>query len=142
MSQKKQRPWHQDPKFLKLRKKWYDKLAKDGFQDSEIVDWRNGEAGNLLKGHGNYTSQGDYIRNWSPAQERYFTALRQRSFDMLEEGRDATEAEAVRLIGEGESYAHTAKLLGISQGRIKALVEEQIRVAAWEVEDGDEFEEG
>ena len=135
---KREKPWYKQPKFLKEQKRWYDKLAKTGFQDAEITDWRTGEPGNLLKGHGNYTSQGDFIRNWTPAQERYYTALRQRSFDMLEEGRDATEAEAVRLIGEGESYAHTAKLLGISQGRIKALVEEQIRIAAWEVGDEDE----
>ena len=129
------KPWYQQPKFLKERKKWYKKLEKSGFQDSEIIDWRTGEEGNLLKGHGSYTSQGDFQRNWSPDKERYFTALRQRSWDMLDEGYSADEAEAVRLVGEGESLTHVRKLLGISTPKLKALLAEQIRIAAWEEED-------
>ncbi len=132
MPKKSQKPWYQQPKFLKERKKWYDRLAKSGFNDSEIVDWKTGEEGNLLKGYGNYTSQGDYQRNWSPDKERYFTALRQRSWDMEAEGYTADQAEAVRLVGEGETLTHVCKLLGISRAKLKALLEEQIRIAAWE----------
>lgn len=136
MSQKK--PWFQTKAFLKEREKWYKKLAKAGFQDSEIVDWRTGEEGNLLKGHGSYTSAGDFQRNWTPAGERYYTALRQRSWEMENEGYTADQAEAVRLVGEGESLGHVRKLLGISMPKLKDLLAEQIRIAAWERVDDDD----
>lgn len=41
---------YQDPEFLRLRKQWYDRLAREGFQDIEHTDWETGESGNLLDG--------------------------------------------------------------------------------------------
>jgi hypothetical protein len=51
---------------------------------------------------------------------------------MEAEGYTADQAEAVRLVGEGETLTHVCKLLGISRAKLKALLEEQIRIAAWE----------
>lgn len=34
----------EDPKFLALRKAWYEKLKADGFHDIEYIDWNTGKA--------------------------------------------------------------------------------------------------
>jgi hypothetical protein len=129
--------WYQQPAFLKERRRWYKKLEKEGFQDAEVVDWKSGEEGNLLRGYGSYGSIKDYQRNWSPDKERYFTYLRQRSWDMKKEGYNDDECEAVRLVGEGETLKFVGKLLGFSRAKLKDLLDVQIRKAAWEDTDDD-----
>lgn len=70
--------WYERPELLKLRRKWYAKLSKSGFEDIEHIDWSTGDSGNLLSG----VSRVDVERHWSSASQRYYELARQHSWEM------------------------------------------------------------
>lgn len=120
--------WYQKKAFLEQRKKWYAKLSKHGFQDSENVDWRDGESMELLNGHGNYSSQADVARAYTPEKEEYYSMVRQVYWDYL--GKWSVEkSEAVQMYGDGISQADIVKRLGATRhfvtkwlGHVKRIV--------------------
>lgn len=61
-----------DDAFLKLQRKWYERLRKEGFEDIETL-LPNGQMGQLLKNKGNITRvQSDY----ASIQYDYFALAR------------------------------------------------------------------
>lgn len=69
--------WHNKPDFLALRKKWYAKLAADGFKDMEIIDWRTGESKEVLAPNAvtRHKILHTYGQSW-PLVEDFFRAAR------------------------------------------------------------------
>lgn len=70
--------WHETKAFLAERKKWYDKLEAEGFNDVELTDWRTGEAWERTKG----IAQQEVCERWSPEAERYYQLANQYLWEL------------------------------------------------------------
>lgn len=116
--------WYQTKKFLNLRRKWYEKLEKEGFYDIEGVNWGNGETHERLFGKG-FKSAAEFRRQYNPFQERYWELARQRYWDMLEESYPSEDCEVWRLWTEGMTRAKICRVMGLSVKAVQAVLSEQ-----------------
>lgn len=130
--------WYETSEFLALRKKWYDKLAKAGFEDIEYIDWRTGESGNLLKGFGHM----DAVKHYTPEHERYYELARQHLWRLRNRRKAALQRrkkggkgkeplpqkyiEAWKLHSEGYGMSHIMRELGITRYKLKKFLRQEI----------------
>lgn len=123
-----------DPKFLKLRQKWYDKLKKKGFHDLEITDWSSGDSRECLDG----ISQADIVNTWSPEQERYYQLavhwcvvmerrLTKKGADELELPRVPKKCfvEVWRMHADGKPYKAISARLKVPRSQVERVVREE-----------------
>lgn len=130
---KRKTPWYETPEFLALRKEWYDKLKAEGHRDIEIVDWRTGEAGNLLLGF----SEADARKTYTPEAEAYYLAA-ERHVGRLE-GKPGVSAELVTcwtLHAQGCSNREIERRTGVPREKVARLIRaEQQNMAKEDGED-------
>lgn len=138
------KPWYQDPKFLKLRQKWYRKLEKDGFEDQEIIDWSTGESGNLLQG----ITTAQVVRfGKDRAEERMeYYRLAEQYRNHLEEtrkyGQRNWKLKAWRLHSEGMSAMQIQKETGVHRSKVSKFIKEEEQVMyAWNRETRENYAE-
>lgn len=88
---------HKDPKFLKERDKWREKLKKSGFEDLEMIDVNTREISrNMLKG----MSPGDLWRGlYTPEAEDFFRFARQHYWEIP--STDPVERKIWKLFADG-----------------------------------------
>ena len=110
--------YHESKKFLALRKKYYAKLKKAGFEDIEITDWSTGDSGNLLRGFGHM----DAVRRWTPDKERYYQLARQMNFTLAERKYPKEERKIWGLHAEGVSFRAIERRLGVPRNRVSRIV--------------------
>lgn len=116
---RKKLAWYETPEFLSLRKEWYDKLKAEGHRDIEIVDWRTGEAGNLLLGF----SEADAKKTYTPEAEAYYLAA-ERHLGTLERT-NSTDPDLLRcwrLHAEGCSYREIERRTGIPREKVARMI--------------------
>lgn len=125
MPKEDNKPWYARRDFLRLRKEWYDKLEKSGFEDVEHTSWDTGEAGMQFKG-GGFRSAGDVQRRFSWSKVRYYQLAAQRVWTMREEGCwDAEEIEIFDLHAQGATQKEIWEALGCSKRRIRETIKQQ-----------------
>ena len=112
------RKFNQTPEFLRLRKKYYDKLKAGGFRDIEITDWSDGESGNLLLGFGHM----DAVRRWTPEAQRYYELARQKANDMRSRKYSKDARVIWRLHATGASFRAIERKTGIPRARVSRVV--------------------
>lgn len=126
MTNSKSRTWHQTKDFLKLRKHWYDKAKESGFEDQEIIDWRTGESGNLMRGGVNidklYAAHGLSVEL---QQEYYYRATHHLQLLKDEDEVDERWLEAWRLHTEGESMRGIARKLHMRRDNLSDFIWQQ-----------------
>ena len=120
----KDKPWFQRKDFLALRKRWYDKLERAGFEDLEHTNWSDGSAGHKFKG-GGFRSAGDVQRRYSHDKVRYYELASQRYWDMVDEGFPKEECEVWLKWSQGSSKKAIHRGYGISMAKINKIIEEQ-----------------
>lgn len=110
---RRRRQWHEDPRFLALRRAAYRRLAASGFVDLEYTDWHDGSAGDVLPG----MTLVDARRHWTPEAQRWAELARQYVWT-LDGGRGAgsqrraDEARVWRRRADGMSDERIAADLG------------------------------
>lgn len=104
--------------FLALRRKYYEKLKEEGFEDIEITDWSTGDSGNLLRGFGHM----DAIRRYTPDKERYYQLARQMIHTLKARRAPKEERKVWELHAEGVSFRAIERRLGISRNRVSKIV--------------------
>lgn len=110
--------YYESREFLKLRRKYYEKLKDDGFTDIEITDWSTGESGNLLRGFGHM----DAVRRWTPDKERYYQLARQKAHKLRSRKYSKEDRKVWRLHAEGESFRGIERRTGVPRGRVSRIV--------------------
>lgn len=99
--------WYQKDSFLALRKKWYAKLASDGFVDTETIDWSTGDAHILTPKHvvtGAKILRG-YGDSWTLVRDFYEAARAHIHVIETELSHDHDMVEAFKLFAdEGMSF--------------------------------------
>lgn len=114
-------PWHKSAEFLKLQRKWYQKLKASGFKDIEIS-----EENPLLLGFGN----NDARRKWTPEKQRYYELASQYRWRFHP---DSQEYRVFSYHAEGISYANIAKLVPWSKTTIYRFVRRHKRILLGEL---------
>lgn len=114
--------WYKDPELQRQQREWYAKLAADGFNDIEQIDWATGDPKPLLRG----MSQGDLARGlYKYSSEEYYSAARAHVHRI----KDRRTAHVWELHSEGYSVARIHAVLGerygLTKGRIDRIVKEQ-----------------
>ncbi|HEY6019980.1 MAG TPA: hypothetical protein VIY48_08775 [Candidatus Paceibacterota bacterium] len=111
--------WYNTPEFLVERKKWYDKLKADGYNDIEFIDWSDGSSGNLLNGFGLM----DAYRQWSPDKQRYFElATHHARYVRRKHHASSFEYQAWKRHANGKSNRVIAEELNVPRRRVAMLV--------------------
>lgn len=75
-----EKAWYRTEEFLKLRKKWYGKLKKSGFDDLEYTNWDTGQPSPFVT----RGSTADLARKYKPAVARYYELANQFLWEMRE----------------------------------------------------------
>jgi len=110
--------YYQTEEFLRLRRKYYQKLKDKGFRDIENIDWSTGDSGNLLNGFGHM----DAVRRWSPESQRYYELARQKAKDMRSRKYSNDDRRVWRLHAEGHSFRAIERATGIPRARVSRTV--------------------
>ncbi len=125
MVKKKDREWYQEPRFLELRKKWYEKLEKKGFEDIEHTSWDTGEAGDKFKA-GGFRCAADVQRRFGWDKVRYYELACQRVWEMREEGVwDDETIEIFEFHAGGWTNKDIHRAMGVPKRRISKIIKEQ-----------------
>ena len=118
--------FYETKKFLKLFKKWNDKLKKEG--NFGIEDFTTeGEPRELLQSNfGCFSSSTDAARTYSEDKERYFQLAAQHYWILEQELPKKSEMlQVFRMYKDGATMAAISRRMGISTGRIKKFLVEQ-----------------
>lgn len=120
------RAWHEDPRYLALRRAWYGKAAASGLRDVEYTDWHDGSAGDVLPG----MTLVDARRHWTPEAQRWAELARQYTH-VLDRTRSQRGAPARiwRRRADGWSDQRTAQDLG-APWTAKRVARERARLEA------------
>lgn len=120
MTRKPKTPFETE-EFLKLRKKWYDKLARSGFKDIEHISWKDGQSMPVLSGF----SHMDAVRYFREDKaDFYYLAVHEQHFVNRTYGPKSWQAKAWALYADGKGIAKCAKEVSRPVGQVTRFVNE------------------